>query len=85
MTEASRRRAGADGRPVQFIAGILTQQVELTGERLQIGIVTHARFIRDTIALLDNPRALDRRPPAAPSGPIPGAVAASALEMGEDQ
>ncbi len=86
MTQASRRRAGADGSaPVQFIAGILTQQVELTGERLQIGIVTHARFIRDTIALLDDPRALDRRPPAAPTAPIPGAVTASALEMGSEQ
>ena len=38
-----------------FIAGLLTQQVELNNERLEIGIVTHARYIRETIALLQNP------------------------------
>jgi nitrogen-specific signal transduction histidine kinase len=32
---------------------MLTQQVELTGERLEIGIVTHAKFIRETVAQLD--------------------------------
>lgn len=56
MAQSARRRPGAD--PVhgaQFIAGLLTQQVELGGERLQIGIVTHARFIREAIALLDDP------------------------------
>lgn len=37
----------------QFIAGLLTQQVELNKERLEIGIVTHAKYIRETIALLD--------------------------------
>jgi V8-like Glu-specific endopeptidase len=36
----------------QFIAGLLTQQVELNKERLEIGIVTHAKYIRETIALL---------------------------------
>ena len=38
--------------------GILTQQVELNNERLEIGIVTEAPFIRDTLALLDKPKAL---------------------------
>ncbi len=38
-----------------FIAGLLTQQVELNNERLEIGIVTHARYIRETIALMQNP------------------------------
>jgi hypothetical protein len=32
---------------------MLTQQVELTGERLEIGIVTNASFVRETIAMLD--------------------------------
>jgi V8-like Glu-specific endopeptidase len=41
--------------PSQFIAGLLTQQVELNKERLEIGIVTHAKFIRETIARLDDP------------------------------
>jgi S1-C subfamily serine protease len=40
-----------------FIAGLLTQQVELNSERLEIGIVTHAKFVRETLALLQNPLA----------------------------
>jgi hypothetical protein len=56
MAQSARRRPGADPvQGAQFIAGLLTQQVELGGERLQIGIVTHARFIREAIALLDDP------------------------------
>jgi S1-C subfamily serine protease len=55
MSESARRRTGAsDAEPAQFIAGVLTQQVELNSERLEIGIVTHAEFIRETIALIDN-------------------------------
>ena len=42
---------------MQFIAGLLTQQVELNNERLEIGIVTHAKFIRETMALMDDPHA----------------------------
>ena len=55
MAESARRRAGAGAGDAQFIAGLLTQQVELGGERLSIGIVTHARFIREAIELLDQP------------------------------
>lgn len=40
-----------------MIAGMLTQQVEQNDERLEIGIVTDAQFIRDAIAQLDNPAA----------------------------
>jgi S1-C subfamily serine protease len=60
-----------------FIAGLLTQQVELNNERLEIGIVTHAKYVRETLALLQNPLA-----PAtvAESQPITGARAASAEE-----
>jgi S1-C subfamily serine protease len=46
-----------------FIAGLLTQQVELNSERLEIGIVTHARYIRETIDMLGTP--LVPPPPAA--------------------
>lgn len=35
-----------------MIAGILTQQVELANERLEIGVVTHARYIAETVDLL---------------------------------
>lgn len=51
--------AGAAGSgDGQFIAGMLTQQVELDSKNLSIGIVTDAKFIRQTLALLDHPRAL---------------------------
>lgn len=62
-----------------FIAGILTQQVELSGDRLDIGIVTHARYIRETVEMLDG-----RSPPGMSfaGGPTPGAVAASAMNGG---
>lgn len=46
-------QGGSGGGETQFIAGLLTQQVELNKERLEIGIVTHAKFIREAIALLD--------------------------------
>jgi len=62
---------------VEFIAGLLTQQVELNNERLEIGIVTHAKYIRETIGLLDNPAAPVTM---ASSEPVTGARAASAEE-----
>jgi hypothetical protein len=80
MSQAARRRAGADpdtngGKDVQFIAGILTQQVELSGERLEIGIVTYARYIREAIALLDNPAGAKAiLAQATPTGEPRGAV-----------
>lgn len=58
MSEGARRRPGApEAQEVQFVAGLLTQQVELNNERLEIGIVTHAKYIRETIARLDDPLA----------------------------
>ena len=48
---------------------MLTQQVELNNEHLEIGIVTDAAFIRDTMALLDGPKTA---PPVAPE-PAPAA------------
>jgi hypothetical protein len=54
---------------VQFIAGMLTQQVELNDVRLEIGIVTDAEFIRETIAELDQPPG-----PSTPSQPAPAAT-----------
>lgn len=69
--------AGGGKDEPEFIAGLLTQQVELNNERLEIGIVTHAKFIRETLDRLDNP--------AAPvtivaEAPVTGAKAASAEE-----
>ena len=66
----------------RFIAGLLTQQVELSGDRLDIGIVIHARYIREAIEMLDG-----RMPPPvdmARAEPAPkGAVAASADRLGQ--
>jgi hypothetical protein len=69
MAESDHRRPGADGsQDVQFIAGMLTQQVELNDVRLEIGIVTDAEFIRETLAELDGP-APATAPVAAPTAP----------------
>jgi hypothetical protein len=63
--------------PEGFIAGLLTQQVELNNERLEIGIVTHAKYIRETIDLLKNPLA----PSTVADGPtVRGARTAAAEE-----
>jgi hypothetical protein len=82
MSQNARRRGGAaEAKDAQFIAGILTQQVELSGERLEIGIVTHARYIRETLALLDG-RATGAALAAAPEAvPTPGAVNAMAVAV----
>ena len=64
-----------------FIAGLLTQQVELNNERLEIGIVTQAKYIRETIGLLSNPLAPST---VADTTPVPGAKAASAEEAARD-
>lgn len=74
MAEGARRRPGAaEAQEVQFIAGILTQQVELAGERLEIGIVTHARFVREAVALIDGVS-----PPAIRTAETPATGSASA-------
>ncbi|MET0273050.1 MAG: trypsin-like peptidase domain-containing protein [Phenylobacterium sp.] len=62
MSDNAHRRSGAqnvsDGaQDAGFIAGLLTQQVELNNERLEIGIVTHAKYIRETIGLIGDPAA----------------------------
>lgn len=81
MAEGARRRPGAtESQEVQFVAGILTQQVELSGERLEIGIVTHAKFIRETIGLLDKPSGviLATHTPTKVEPIMPGAIPAVA-------
>ena len=79
MAEGVRRRpGGGESQEVQFIAGLLTQQVELNSERLEIGIVTHARYVHETLALLDNP--LAEITVAQGDLGVGGAKAASALE-----
>jgi S1-C subfamily serine protease len=53
-TPTARRRPGAVEPTHPFIAGLLTQEVKIKDEQLDIGIVTHSRFIRDAITLLDS-------------------------------
>jgi len=77
MTDQDHRHE-AGGPDPEFIAGLLTQQVELNHERLEIGIVTHAKFIRETIARIDNPSAPVTV--VAQDVPVTGAKAASAEE-----
>ena len=79
MAQGARRRPGAkEAEEVQFIAGILTQQVELNNDRLAIGIVTHASFVRDTVALLDKPEAQAPQPPPAALKPAPNQALSAA-------
>ncbi len=81
MSGPARRNTGEPGQPrqdLQFIAGLLTQQVELNSERLDIGIVTNAKYIRETIALIKDPNAEVTEVASQPV--ISGAKAASAEE-----
>ncbi|WP_411288226.1 serine protease [Phenylobacterium sp.] len=77
MSAQGKRRAGAEAESGRFIAGLLTQQVELNNERLEIGIVTHAKYIRETISLVQNPMAPVT---LAAQSVVTGAKAASAEE-----
>jgi len=53
MSDRARKRVGArDFHEAQFVAGLLAQQVVLTDERLEIGIVLHAAFIRQCLLAL---------------------------------
>jgi len=54
-TPTARRRPGTVEPEHPFIAGLLGQEVLVHDERLEIGVVTHALYIREAIALLDAP------------------------------
>jgi S1-C subfamily serine protease len=62
-------RPGATGAAASappLVVGVLTQEVELNDERLRMGVVTQAPFVRKTLQLLD----------AVPPGAVAGAPAA---------
>jgi S1-C subfamily serine protease len=73
LGEARRPAEGAAGSEAGFVAGMLTQEVTQGAENLGIGVVVQARFIRETIALLDTPAAGGETPPreAAPRAGAP--------------
>lgn len=53
MADRSRKAAGSkDFHEAQFVAGMLTQQLMLTDERLEIGVVLHATFVREALEAL---------------------------------
>ncbi len=53
MSERLRKRASQSKvDEAHFVAGILTQQVNLNNERLEIGIVVHSAFVRDLLTEL---------------------------------
>jgi Trypsin-like peptidase domain len=50
MADRSRKAAGSkDFHEAQFVAGMLVQQVTLTDERLEIGIVLNSTFVREAL------------------------------------
>lgn len=83
MSQDAHRRAGSDpaapAQDAEFIAGLLTQEVELNSERLEIGIVTQARYIRETIDRVNDPAAPVTQV-ATTEASTSGAKAASAEE-----
>lgn len=61
MTEDIRRRPGAEGAPpARFVAGMLASQAMAGSERMEVGVITPAVYIRETLALID-------QAPAAPA------------------
>src|SRR5580698_7687232 len=74
FTERSATPAGAapaaDAQP--FIAGLITQEMELDSQNLSIGFVTHAEFIRQTLDLLDHPAPTPSQTEAAAAPPVIG-------------
>ena len=56
LTETVPGDASTPARTVQMVAGVLTQELYgQNNERIGLGVVTQAAFIRDTLALLDQP------------------------------
>ncbi len=54
-TPSARKRPGTVEPDTAFIAGLLSQEVRVNDEQLEIGVVTHAVFIREAIQQLDRP------------------------------
>ncbi len=50
VSDTAHRVPVSGSAPAGFIAGMLTQQVELNSQNLSFGIVTDARFVRETLS-----------------------------------
>lgn len=74
ITPSVQRTASTPAHPM--IAGILTQQVEVSGQPLGIGVVVHARYIAETVDLLyGGRRPITTAPAPAPTPDAQPAVA----------
>jgi S1-C subfamily serine protease len=51
-TPSARKRPGAMEPESAFVAGLLSQEVRVNDEQLEIGVVTHAVFVREAIEML---------------------------------
>lgn len=58
-TPTARRRPGTGEPDHPFIAGMLSQEVLVGTERLGLGVVIQAQYIKDAIALLDAPKPVE--------------------------
>ena len=67
-TPSARKRPGTTEPENAFIAGLLSQEVRVNDEQLEIGVVTHAVYVREAIEMLDTPSLQERgtRLPALP-------------------
>lgn len=52
-TPTTDRQSSTDAPDHPYVAGVLTQEVIVQEERLGIGVVVHADYIREAVALLD--------------------------------
>lgn len=52
-TPSARKRPGTTEPENAFIAGLLSQEVRVNDEQLEIGVVTHAAYVREAIEMLD--------------------------------
>jgi S1-C subfamily serine protease len=59
--------AGDPALETPVVAGVLTDRVVQEGESLEMGVVTPAKFIRETLSLLDAPPPPPGEPAASPS------------------
>ncbi|NEX91489.1 serine protease [Caulobacter sp. 17J65-9] len=69
MVDAARRAEG-DATRGPFVAGLVTSMVthDQNRESLEIGVVTHASYIRETVAMLDQPVPVAAPPPTVTAG-----------------
>jgi len=79
LTESTTDAITGQTTQVQLVAGLLTQELYgVNNERIGLGVVTQASFIRDTVALLDKQQPQPGAPIAAAAKPATQPSAADA-------